>query len=133
MVGITLLVIVLFALVQVASATSQVQRNSRERQAAWSALTEELNRVRATPYAEIVPTHDGRSFPVFLEDNANAGLRAQEGDLDGLPGEIEVTVPSPPDDAGLLLEVTVRVEWQGSFAPQTLERRIRISRPGANL
>ena len=38
----------------------------------------------------------------------------------------------PPDDPAVLLEVTARLDWVGSFAPRSLVRTLRISRPGAN-
>jgi len=133
MVGLSIFVVSLMALIQIAAVTNQARRASRERQAAWLAVTEQLRQVENTPFANLQATWNGRGFPIFLEDSVNAGLRALPGDPDGLPGLVSVTVPASMNDPNLLLEVTVRVDWVASSSPQTISRSVRISLPGAGL
>ncbi len=132
LVTIAIFVIGVVALAQVAVVSSQLRRAQMEKRSAWTALAEELRTIESTPFAEIVARHDGRGFDVVLEGAMSAMLRPLPDDSDGRPGTIEITTPEPPGDSAVLLDVTVRLEWKGSFAPQRLVRTLRISRPGAS-
>jgi hypothetical protein len=127
-----LLVFGLLALAEVAFTIRSMTRADRERALAGAALLEQARAIETTPFAQIVTTHNGRSFTVTIDGQATPALRALPGDLDGMPGSISVVAPTPPNDPFRLLEATLSLDWQGSFGPQRMQRRIRIAHSGAN-
>jgi hypothetical protein len=131
-VAVVLLVVGVLALAHVTLTIRAMQRADEERVMAATALLAELREIETTPFGELVATFDGRGFDVMLRGAASPALRPLPGDLDGMAGAVTVIAPDPPRDPTHLLEATVRVDWEGSFGPQSLVRRARISRPGAN-
>jgi hypothetical protein len=127
-----LLVVGLISLADVALTLRSMGRADAERAVAATALLEQTHAIETTPFVGLIAAHDGRGFDVRIDGEAAAALRAVPGDADGLPGSIAVTAPSPPNDPTRLLEATVTIDWQGSFGPQRMVRRVRISRLGAN-
>jgi len=130
--SIALLVVGVLSLAHVSLTIRSLTRTDEEKSIAAAALQEELHAIESTPFREIVARHDGRGFAVFLEGAATPALRALASDVDGLPGLVEVVAADPPNDAELLLEATVTLEWEGSCGPRRLLRRIRIARSGAS-
>ena len=126
------MVVGVISLAQVALTIRSLKRADGEKAIAVAALEAELQAIESTPFRDLLATHQGRGFTVILEGAATPALRALPGDADGLPGLVTVDVPDPPDDASQLLELAVSLEWQGSFGPRRLIRRIRIARSGAS-
>ena len=114
----------------VAMTTNHLHAAGVEKSAALHAAERELAAVEATNFATIVAAHDGRGFSVTLPGMANAALRAPPGDLDGLPGSISVTAPTGDPDH--LLEIRVRVDWQGRSGVEHVDRTVRLSLLGAS-
>jgi hypothetical protein len=127
-----LLVVGLVSLADVALTLRSMGRADAERSVAANALLEQAHAIETTPFQGLIAAHDGRGFAVGIDGQAGAALRAVPGDADGLPGSISVIAPNPPNDPARLLEATVTIDWQGSFGPQRMVRRILISRLGAN-
>jgi hypothetical protein len=110
--------------------TADLRATGLEKSAALHAVERELAAVEATSFGTIVATHDGRGFSVSLPGAANAALRAIVGDADGLPGTISITAPT--GDAAHLLEIRVRIVWQGRHGTQQVARIFRLSSLGAS-
>lgn len=127
-----LLVVGILALAHVALTVRQMKRADDERAMAASALLDQIHAIETTPFGDLVKNFDGRAFDVVLAGEATPALRAIPGDTDGRVGLISVAAPTPPNDPTELLEATVRLDWDGSFGREHLERHVRISRPGAN-
>lgn len=127
-----LFVVGLLSLANVAVTIQSLRRADEEKKLALTALLEELRAIETTPFQDLVATHDGRGFTVFVEGAAAPAFRPLPADPDGMPGIVVIETPDPPGDPGLLLEALVTLEWEGSFGPQRLSRRIRVSRAGAD-
>lgn len=127
-----LLVVGILALAHVALTVRQMKRADDERAMAASALLDQVHAIETTPFGDLVKNFDGHAFDVILAGEATPALRAIPGDTDGRVGLISVVAPTPPNDPTELLEATVRLDWDGSFGPEHLERHVRVSRPGAN-
>jgi prepilin-type N-terminal cleavage/methylation domain-containing protein len=127
-----ILVVGVLTLAHVALTIRAMHRADDERAMAATALLDQLHAVETTPFGDVVATFDGHGFDVVLPGEVSPALRALAGDPDGRAGLVTVTAPDPPKDPTELLEVTVRLDWDGSYGAQHLERRVRISRPGAN-
>jgi prepilin-type N-terminal cleavage/methylation domain-containing protein len=132
LVATVLFLVACLALAHLAVVTSQLQRSEGERRLAWTALSQQLRMVESTPFAQIAAVHDGRPFDVVIEGATNGALPPLVGDADGLPGLIEVTPVTIGGKGNMMVEVTARIDWDGSFAPQSLVRRVQITRSGAN-
>ena len=78
-IGFATLAVVVTGLIHTAVSTSAVRRIERERNAAWSAVSEQLRSVTSTPFANIVADHDGRGFAVRLEGSPGAALQSLPG------------------------------------------------------
>ena len=127
-----LLVAGILALAHVALTVRQMKRADDERAMAAAALLDQIHAIETTPFGDLVKNFDGHAFDVVLPGEATPALRAIPGDTDGRVGLISVAAPTPPNDPTELLEATVRLDWDGGFGPVHLERRVRVSRPGAN-
>ena len=127
-----ILVVGVLTLAHVALTIRAMHRADDERAMAATALLDQLHAVETTPFGNVAANFDGHGFDVVLPGEASPALRALPGDPDGKAGLVTVTAPDPPKDPAELLEVTVRLDWDGSYGPQHLERHVRISRPGAN-
>jgi prepilin-type N-terminal cleavage/methylation domain-containing protein len=127
-----LLVVGVLALAHVALTIRAMRRDDDERAMATSALLDQLRTIETTPFADVVTKFDGTGFDVTLPGALSPALKALPGDADGMAGLVTVSAPNPPADPTSLLEATVRLDWEGSNGPRHLERRVRLSRPGAN-
>jgi prepilin-type N-terminal cleavage/methylation domain-containing protein len=110
--------------------TNELRASGLEKAAALHAVERELAAVEATDFANIVLTHNGRGFSVSLPGEANTALRALTADADGLPGIITITAPT--GDPAHLLEIHVRIIWQGRHGSQQLSRTFRLSSLGSS-
>lgn len=115
------------ALTGVVSHSSQ-RRIHGERLLAMSACRNTLEQMRSLPFSSL-PTLHGTGFDVPGQDGQPRGLSPRPGDVDGLPGEISVTV-NRQSGGTVLYRVRARVLWQGAtrggeFVMETLmgERR----------
>ena len=131
-VAIVLLVVGLLALAHVALTIQSMKRADDERAMAAGAMLEQLRWIETTPFGDVAKSFDGHAFDVVLPGEGTPCLRPVPGDTDGRVGLVTVVAPDPPKDPNELLEATVRLDWDGAFGPEHLERRIRISKPGAN-
>jgi len=130
LVSTSLLVTAALGMTGIASFTAQMRRVNDERAVAVRALDREAAAIEAAPFDDLLDVHDGRGFAVLGEQTGRVMLRAQAGDADGFPGLVTVTVPDDPGDPNRLLDVMVRIDWVGSFGPQSLSRTLRLSRLG---
>jgi hypothetical protein len=131
LVGASLLVTATLGMSGVAVFTSQLRRVNEERVIALRGLDREAAALEAAPFDDLLAVHDGRGFDIVDEESGAVVLRAVPDDADGQPGSITVGIPDDPGDPNRLLDVTLRVDWVGSFGPQSLRRTLRISRVGA--
>lgn len=76
----------------------------RERQAADNAVDAVFARMGATPFHELASRFHGKGFAI-------EGLRAREGDDDGLPGEVSLAYGTDQPDNYYI--VTIRARWTG--------------------
>lgn len=127
-----LLVAGILALAHVALTIQSMKRADDERAMASSALLDQLRAIETTPFGDVVKNFNGQAFDVVLPGETTPCLRAIPGDTDGRVGLVTVTAPDPPNDPTELLEAAVRLDWDGAFGPEHLERHVRLSRPGAN-
>jgi Tfp pilus assembly protein PilV len=126
----TILTTAVLGLANVAVTTSELHSTGLEKAAAMHAVERELAAVEATNFATIVATHNGRGFSVTLPGETHTALHALKGDVDGLPGSIAITAPT--GDPAHLLEIHVRIDWQGRHGAQHVERTLRLSSLGAS-
>jgi hypothetical protein len=131
LVSTSLLLTAALGMTAVTAFIAQMRGVDRERVAALRALDREAAAVELCPFDELLAVQDGRGFPVLKDDAGRVKLRALNGDADGLPGSVTVSVAPDVGDASRLLEVTLRVDWIGSSGPQAVSRTLRISRLGA--
>jgi type II secretory pathway pseudopilin PulG len=125
MIATVILTTAVVGLSNVAVTTSALRAVRVEKAVAMHAIEQQLAAVEATDFATILATHNGRGFAVTLPGEVNAALHALPGDFDGLPGSIAVTAPTGDPDH--LLEIRVRVDWQGRHGAQHLDRIVRLS------
>jgi prepilin-type N-terminal cleavage/methylation domain-containing protein len=130
MIAATILTTAVLGLSVVSVTTNELRATGQEKAAAMHAIERELSAVEATNFATIIATHNGRGFSVTLPGEVNTALRAVKGDADGLPGIISVTAPT--GDPAHLLEIRVRILWQGRSGPQQLSRTFRLSSLGSS-
>lgn len=126
----TLLLIAVLTLAQVSAATGRLHQQGREKSAALHAIEREFAAIENTAFTAIVPNWNGVGFRVTAPPMPGDALHAQPGDADGLPGQVLVTAPN--GDPNRLIEVTVRVSWQGVAGNQNLQRTIRLSAVGTS-
>lgn len=93
-------------------AQHQAQRRVHGEQIlAMSACRNTMETLRSVPITAL-PSYHGRGFDVPGQDGQAHGLAAVAGDLDGLAGEIYVTVDRSSGTTKLY-RVRTRVHWQG--------------------
>lgn len=131
MVGISILAVSILGIASFAATSQRLTRTAEEKDAAREALAAKLQEVEGTPFAQIQATHDGTGFAVTKAGAANNMLRPLPGDADGLPGSVTVTVPPNPGDPSRLLQVVVRVDWQGPNGPRSMSQAVLLSVTGA--
>jgi type II secretory pathway pseudopilin PulG len=108
------LVVVVFLISGTVSgvASHQAQRRVHgERMLAMEACRSTMEMLRSVDISEL-PTYNGHGFDVPGQNGQPHGLHPVPGDLDGLPGEISVTVDRSSSGIFLYL-VTTRVRWSG--------------------
>ena len=110
--------------------TASAQRLTQaleEKNAALASLERKSQEIEATAFAQVLATHHGTAFTVTAPGMVTNMLRPAPGDADGMPGSVTVTAPDPPNDPGLLLQVTIRVDWVGVAGTQSLVRTLLMS------
>jgi type II secretory pathway pseudopilin PulG len=111
-VGLSVLVL-LVAAALTGVATHQAQRRVHgELILAMSACRNTMEQLRSVPIDNL-PSYDGRGFDVPGLNSQPLGLAPVQGDPDGLPGEISVTVDRT-NGIHVLYRVQTRVRWQGA-------------------
>ena len=120
MMAIILAVVFIGALLSAAIQQGLHRQTNMETSLAMSAALDNLERVRAVPFAGI-PGLNGSGFDVPGSNGNPGGLRALPGDPDGLPGELTVAVDETKTGY-TLYRVTASVNWRGV----NRSRRIQI-------
>jgi hypothetical protein len=129
LIGTVILVVAVFSLASAALSTSKLRRTVEEKDLAIQALDEICNRIESTSYDDIVLSYNGMGF--MVDPWGIEFLNVVPGDADNRPGSVIVTAPAPFNDPDELLQVEVRVDWQGTAGPQFVRRVLLISKPGA--
>jgi hypothetical protein len=125
----TVLTVAVLGLSQVALTSNELRESGATKAAALRAVQQQVAQVQATDFAALLATWDGAAFDVLLDGATHAGLVPQANDADGRAGSVVVTAPT--GQPGELLEVLVRVDWAGANGPQSVARRLRVSRIGS--
>lgn len=126
-----IMVIALSGATNAVISAAQMRKLQAENIRIAQAVSTEMANVEATSYDQIMAQHNGRSFPVLHPLTGRTVYRAQDGDVDGLPGLVTITAPPPFNDPTVLIEITVRIDWVGSFGPRSEVRSLRLSRMGS--
>ena len=111
MMVIILAVVFIGALLSAAIQQGLHRQTNMETSLAMTAALDNLERVRATPFAGL-PALNGSGFDVPGSNGNPGGLRALPGDPDGLPGELTVTVDETKTGY-TLYRVAASVSWRG--------------------
>lgn len=129
MVVATMLAFAILGMSQISNVTAALRVAGREKSAAVRTLDREVAAIQATNFAAIPARWNNTGFEVALEDKGRAILHPLAGDIDGMPGNVAVSAPN--GDPLQLLEVRVRIDWNGSHGPQHVQRIVRLSALGA--
>lgn len=106
----------------------ELQRQDTELGHAFRSCRANLEELRAVPLSEL-PALDGTGFDVLMPDGRSAGLDPVEGDSDGLPGEIHVTLDQSTATRELY-QIRVVVTWDMASRAQSVElQTLRGGRP----
>jgi prepilin-type N-terminal cleavage/methylation domain-containing protein len=108
------LVMVVFLIAGTISGVASPQAQRRvhgERMLAMEACRSTMEMLRSVDIANL-PSYHGHGFDVPGQNGQPHGLHPNAGDLDGLPGEISVTVDRSTGGIVLYM-VTTRVRWSG--------------------
>ena len=125
----SMLAIAILGMTQISNVSAALRVSGREKAAAVRTLDREVAAVEATNFASIPTLWNNTGFDVTLEDKGKAILHPLPGDADGKPGV--VTIFAPNGDPSQLLEIRVRVDWNGTHGPQHVQRTVRLSALGA--
>lgn len=123
------LALAILGLSQVALSANAMQQSGVQKAAALREVERQLATIQSSDFTTIVATYDGAGFGVILDGATAEALPALANDADGRPGLVTVTAPTGDPDA--LLEVRVRIDWQGRNGPQSVGRTLRLSRVGS--
>ncbi|MEZ5990671.1 MAG: hypothetical protein R3F30_16465 [Planctomycetota bacterium] len=121
MIGTIVIVTLLASLAKLVTQNNRLHRGDEELQLAYSTCRTTMEVARNLPFS-VLPTLDGSGFDVPNINGDPGGLRAVEGDADGLTGEIKVTVDQAVGTEKIYL-VELVVHWTGSMG----ERRFGMS------
>jgi hypothetical protein len=119
MIGMTLMVIGLLATTSLGVQAARMRQIDEQLAAAAAACRTNLEELRGMPIA-MLPGLDGTGFDVPAADGSPLGLRAVDGDSDGLTGEIHVTVEQS-NAVATLYRVLLRVRWIGPVGAEDFE------------
>ena len=115
-------------LTNLSAASAAMHQTGVEKELAVRIAERQLATIVATDFLNI-PAFDNTGFACAFDGYAVAALRAVPGDADGLAGYVRILAPT--GNAAELVEIVVRIDWVSPHGPQTLERRMRLSRIGS--
>ena len=72
------------------------------------------------------------SFEFFCGVMVGRWMPTNNLDPDGLCGQVLVQAAQPLNDATVLLQITVRIDWASRSGPRAITRTIRVSRMGSS-
>jgi len=124
-----ILALAIIGLTSVAAASANLHQAGIQKSAALRAAERQLATIVATDFATIPATWSGTGFAVGIEGKAGMALRAPPNDADGLPGNVQITAPT--GNADELIEIALRVDWISRHGPESVTRRMRLSRLGS--
>lgn len=107
--AVALALIVVGAVVSAAAGQGTHRRTNLDTTLVTNAIMDVFARLRTLPFADLLSYH-GSGFQVPDHLGRPAGLRPVPGDLDGLPGQIAVTIATQ-SGATILYRVEVSVAW----------------------
>jgi prepilin-type N-terminal cleavage/methylation domain-containing protein len=125
----TMLAVAILGMSQISQVSAALRVAGREKAAAIRTLDREVASIQATNFASIPTRWDNTGFEVTLEDKGRAILHPLPGDVDGMPGNVAISAPN--GDPAQLLEIRVRIDWNGTHGPQHVQRTVRLSALGA--
>ena len=125
----TMLAVAILGMSQISHVSAALRVAGREKSAAIRTLDREVASIQATNFAAIPGRWDNTGFEVTLEEKGRSILHPLPGDVDGLPGNVAVSAPN--GDPSQLLEIRVRIDWNGTHGPQHVQRTVRLSALGA--
>jgi hypothetical protein len=123
-----ILAVAISGLTNLSAASAALHQTGLQKELAVRVAERELATIVSADWAD-VPTFDGNDFAVAFEGYGTPALRALPGDADQLPGSVQILAPTglPAE----LVEIIVRVDWISPHGPQSLQRRMRLSRIGS--
>jgi hypothetical protein len=124
-----ILAVAIAGLTNLSATSAALHQTGVEKEAAVRAAERELAEIVASDFPTIPAAWNNVGFTVGLEGHAGNALRAPPGDADGLPGNVQITAPTGQPDQ--LVDILVTVEWISPHGPETLARRMRLSRIGS--
>lgn len=119
MIGTVLIVVGLVGIMSSTIRLHTLQRLDTEIGHAFRACRTNLEELRSVPIASL-PGLDGTGFDVLGPDGVTVGLRPVPGDLDGLPGEIHVTLDQSAMGR-MLYRIRAVVTWHGASNRHSVE------------
>ena len=143
MCAVAVLAVAIVGLTSVAATSAAVHRAGIQKNAAMRSIEKRIATISSTAFANILATYNNRNFDevgIVGVDSVNGSiyggasataLDALATDGDHEPGRITVTVPTGAN-AAELLEVLLQVVWQSPCGPETVTRRVRLSRLGTS-
>ncbi len=124
-----MLAVAILGMSQISNVSAALRALGREKAAAVRTLDRQVAAIQATNFAAIPARWNNTGFEVALEDKGRAILHPLPGDADGMPGNVSVSAPN--GDPSQLLEIRVRIDWNGAHGPQHVQRIVRLSALGA--
>ncbi len=123
MAGAFVLVVAILGMASLLTQSEQLTRHAKQTRNAYSAAQERMEDLREYArlnFDRLEDNYDGVGFEVD-------GLTSLAGDLDGLPGLIEVVKSDPNDLDSRLLDVTVSVMFTGVSGVRTVDVQTRLA------
>jgi len=124
-----ILAVAIAGLTNLSATSAALHQTGVEKDAAVRAAERELSEIVASDFPTIPALWNNFGFNVGLEGQAGNALRAPPGDFDGMPGNVQITAPTGQPSE--LVDILVTVEWISPHGPETLSRRMRLSRIGS--
>lgn len=118
MASVGILAIALVGVLAAVSSTMRMNEDSHDRVIAIEAARQKMEEIQAREFG-YVRTYNGVGFAV-------TGLTAQNGDADGLPGEVLID-ETTGTNTSQYLEVQVSVRWKTLTGPRSVELRRKLT------
>lgn len=124
-----ILALAIAGLTNLTATSAALRQTGEQKDAAVRAAESQIATIVAADFATIPGTFDNTGFAVTLDGKVANALRPLPGDADNLPGIVRITAPT--GNPAELVDIFVTVEWISPHGPETLTRRMRLSRLGS--